>query len=390
MLGGVVTAAWRGSHADLIEDVEALAGIEDEWKHLAEIRGNAFVTPEWFTTWLSHHGDRADPAVVVARRDDGSLLGVMPFVRSHGERPRRIRFAGASLGDHFHPAAAAIDERAVAQATARALPPNRGYNALVLDNVDTGTAWSQELTEQSERRLVTRTVKGSVLPYTDLPRSWEAFLETRSSNFRRDLRRRLRRLESSHTVGIRRTATDAELSTDLETVFRLHDLRWAERGGSSTSGPRTRAFLSAFAARALERGWLRLWTLTLDREPAAAYLQWRLGSRVAGYLTGFDPKFEREGVGFALTAHTIQAAIEEGADQFDMLLGDARWKARFSTGQREVSTLVVVPARHPVRLVVTAEVAMRRVVDGIPPAGQAVARSLASPIRRFLPTARRR
>src|SRR3712207_8266564 len=50
------------------------------------------------------------------------------------------------------------------------------------------------------------------------------------------------------------------------TLFRsrLHEARWAGRGGSGSLNARTRRFHEQFAALALERGWLRLWTLELD------------------------------------------------------------------------------------------------------------------------------
>jgi CelD/BcsL family acetyltransferase involved in cellulose biosynthesis len=145
--------------------------------------------------------------------------------------------------------------------------------------------------------------------------------------------------------------------------------------------------ISEFAAAALERGWLRLWTLWLDGDPAAGLMQFLLGGRVSSYYTGFDPRLQREGAGFVLTAHTLRAAIEEGAIEFNMLMGDERWKRRFSTGGREVTTVALVRARHPARVAVGAESAGRRALERLGPEGRERIVSLARPLTRRLPSA---
>ena len=60
-----------GLQAEVITDFGAAATIEDEWRHLAGVAGNAFVTPEWYSAgrralfstdrglwWLVVPGDR--------------------------------------------------------------------------------------------------------------------------------------------------------------------------------------------------------------------------------------------------------------------------------------------------------------------------------------------
>jgi CelD/BcsL family acetyltransferase involved in cellulose biosynthesis len=378
--------------AELLDEAGSLAQIEPEWRALAEASGNAFVTPDWFHAWLAHYGEEAEPAVAAVRDGAGALTGVLPLVRLTAGRPRSLRFGGWNLGDHFHPVAAAGQEAAVAGAAASVLPLGSGESsALVLDNVDSESGWWQALEDGGPRNLSTYRVKDAVLPYAELPEGgWDAFLASKSRNFRRDLKRKLSRLEDAHELGFRRTETPAELAADLETLFKLHDLRWADSGGSTAAGDRTRAVLSDFAAAALERGWLRLWTLSLDGQPAAAAMLWRLGDRLAYYYTGFDPVLTREGVGFVVIAHALRAGIEEGASQFDMLLGDEDWKGRFSTGERRVSTVVLVSANSPARFLVSGETHLRRLAGRLPPRLERGVRSAGRAAAGLLPTVRRR
>lgn len=129
------------------------------------------------------------------------------------------------------------------------------------------------------------------LPYVDLRGlTWDTYLDSRSANLRQNVRRNLRVIERKHAVRSRSTARPTELEGDLDTLFRLHRRR-REHGRSSLDDPRLEAVIRGFAARALDRGWLRLFTLELDGTPVAAQYGWRLGDRFLAYQSGFDPEW---------------------------------------------------------------------------------------------------
>ena len=71
----------RGGTAEVITDPDHLGEIEADWRSLAERRGNAFLTPEWYFAWLRSYGQQADSAVVTVRAPAGDLRGVMPLAR---------------------------------------------------------------------------------------------------------------------------------------------------------------------------------------------------------------------------------------------------------------------------------------------------------------------
>jgi len=105
----------------LITDLSELSAIEDAWRDLACARGNAFVTPEWLRSWLGHCGERAKPFVIAVSREDGSLAGVLPLVRVREGRRQVLRFAGAELGNYFHPACHEDEELRVIDECSRIL-----------------------------------------------------------------------------------------------------------------------------------------------------------------------------------------------------------------------------------------------------------------------------
>jgi CelD/BcsL family acetyltransferase involved in cellulose biosynthesis len=367
----------------LLQDPEAIAEVETEWRTLAELRGNAFVSPEWFQSWWLNRPEATSALIATARRADGSLAGLLPLTLDFARRPRMIRFAGASFGDRFAPVATEDDEAAVA-ATAMAALRDAGLDryTLVLNHVERPGAWAQGLGPANQRTAIIQQL--SEQPYIDLNGlDWDGFLATRSSSFRKKLRQRERKLCNAHEV-VDRTAGAETLDADLETFFALHDSRW--QGGSALDSPGARGFLTEFARRAQRQGWLRLRLLEIDGVAAASLLCWRLGDRFTYYQSGFDPSWAELSVGIVLLTRTIAAAIEEGATEFDMLLGTEDYKRRFQNASREVETIVLTRSMAPARLLLAAESGARRIGRGVVrrPGGAATARA----VRRLLPTSR--
>ena len=139
-----------------------------------------------------------------------------------------------------------------------------------------------------------------------------------------------------------------------------------DTGGSAISSPRISAFMASVCRRALAQGWLRLWTLEIDGIPAAASMGWRVGDRYAYYLPGFDPAYGNRSPGLLLLARTIEAAIEEGAAEYDFLLGDEQYKSRFANAVREVETEILGPRWSSHVLVVRCERTLRRIGRVLP------------------------
>ena len=373
--------------ARLIRNRDELEPYEDEWRALAEQRSNAFITPEWFNSWWEFEGGSSSPLVSVVSRPDDSIAGVVPLVLDRSSRPRAVRFAGASLGDCFHPAAAVADEAEVAEATMTALEAvGLDRNMILLEHTAADRAWWLRMKRDSPIKHAIVEQQKSNAPYIDLNGlDWDGYLASRSAKFRKNMRRSERGLREAHDMTIR-ASTASTVEDDLDELFRLHDLRRAGRGDSSL-GPIARRSLRSFAHRALERDWLRLTLMEVHGQAISGFLGWRVGSVFASYQGGFDPAWSKQSVGFAHEGITVRSAIEEGATEYDFLLGTEEWKGRFSDLTRPVQTTVLLRARRPVRLLVVAEAQARRAGSGLGrwDGTRAVVRSMHG----LIPTARR-
>jgi CelD/BcsL family acetyltransferase involved in cellulose biosynthesis len=90
-------------------------------------------------------------------------------------------------------------------------------------------------------------------------------------------------------------------------------------------------------------------------------------------------------VGFVLMVHTVRRAIEEGASQYDMLLGDESYKARFTNSSEPIRTVTLSRSRYA-HFLTAAEAWIWKGSRRLPPG----LRSLPPAFGALLPTARRR
>jgi CelD/BcsL family acetyltransferase involved in cellulose biosynthesis len=347
-----------GFKVELIDTEDALGQVMGAWRRLAAERGNAFVTPEWYSAAIKTLHPGAVPAVAVVRDADGAIRGLLPMLTARPRRgPRPVSFPGTRYGDLFHPVAAEGDDERIAAAAAPALAGHLGTRCqLDLGRVDAGASWWRELARAWPGGMAAVPRAAEALPYIELNgSSWEEYLSARSRQFRSQVGRKMRGLKRDHQVRLRRPGSEQEVLGDLGTLFRLHDARWAGRHvGSAIADPRVREFHREFMVEAHERGWLRMYLLEVDSVPVAGWYGWRVGDRFSYYQAGFDPAWGRYSVGFLLLAETVREAIAEGAAEYDLLLGDEPFKARFATGTRLGRSVLLAPRISRPRLAATA------------------------------------
>lgn len=314
-----------------IEPLDGVDTVAMEWRQLAERTGNLFGTWEWASTWWRHFGRDGQLDLKACRRRDGTLAAILPlYVGSVGPL-KAMRFVGHGPADQLGPVCAPADRPGAADALARVVSDGPGrWDVFLAERLPAREAWDEQITAKVIRRE-----SSPVLEIGGA--SWDEFLAQRSANFRSQIGRRERKLVREHGLRFRLTDRPAQLERDMETLFRLHAMRW---GGASSGFTGTRAaFHRAFASTALERGWLRLWFAELDGEPVAAWHGFRFGGAEWYYQAGRDPAWDHSSVGFVLMAHSIREAFADGADEYKLLRGGEEYKSRFSTTEQGVDTL---------------------------------------------------
>lgn len=298
------------------------AAVRREWSALAEASGNVFATPEFLETWWSHNGGGRPLRLHACRARDGRLVALLPLYLWRRLPLRVLRFAGHGPGDELGPICAPADRPAAAAALKEALAGG-GYSVFVGEQLPADAGYGAA----AGGRVLVR--EGSPVIRFEHP-TWDDLLAAQSRNFREQARRRERKLDREHGIAYRLGG-----EADLDTLFRLHRLRWP--AGSAFSDDES--FQRDFARVALARGWARLWLLDVAGAPAAAWYGFRFAGAESYYQAGRDPAWDRASVGFVLLAHSIRSALEDGQREYRFLRGGEEYKYRFAEDDPGLETV---------------------------------------------------
>jgi len=196
-----------------------------------------------------------------------------------------------------------------------------------------------------ERGWLVTESKMNICPFISLAgKSWDSYLATLGSEHRYNFHRKWKRLHKDFAVQFERVRTAEQLRESMDLVVELHNMRWRERGGSEAF--QTAAMVSfhqELSRLALDRGWLRLYILRLGGKPAACLYGFLYHRKFYFYQSGFDPDYARHSVGLLTMGLAIRSAIEEGAEEYDLLHGDGDYKRHWSSQSRELGRLEIYP-----------------------------------------------
>jgi CelD/BcsL family acetyltransferase involved in cellulose biosynthesis len=338
----LVSVARRPPHYSRNEfDLEVFSSLEplkQEWSRLARCSGNIFATWEWASTWWRHYG-QGRRLLLTTVRSGGRLVGILPLYEWRTWPFRVLRFVGHGPGDQLGPICAFSDTRLVARALRHALNQLE-WDVVVGELLPGEEPWNTMLGSQ----LLSREGNPLVRLGDD---GWEGFLRTRSSHFRKHLRREVRTLARDHRIRYRLVDGSRDLTHEIDLLFRLHGARWASRSSSFLA---EEAFHRSFARVAFDNGWLRLWFLEADEQPLAALYGFRFGGTESHYQGGRDPAWDTYSVGFVLLAHAIEQAAEDRMVEYRLLRGAEAYKYRFATSDSGLDTVGIT--RGPVAAMV--------------------------------------
>jgi len=309
--------------------------LRDEWNELLQASASncLFLTWEWLFTWWKHFSeDRRLHLVTV--RCDGELIAIAPLALRPSRFRRLLPFSaleflgmGSVGSDYLDIPIRQGKEKIALDALAEYLADHKFV--MELSRVNRGTAQASALASELKQfgwAAVDAPVESC--PFIDLSgHSWESYLASLGREHRYNVRRRLRNLAKQWRVRFDRVESERQRSEAMRQLTALHYLRWRERGSPGVfNSSALVAFHEELSRLALERGWLRLYVLSLDEEAAAAWYGFHYHGAFYFYQAGFDPRLSRHSVGLVAMGLAIKSAIEEGARVYDFLHGDERYK----------------------------------------------------------------
>jgi CelD/BcsL family acetyltransferase involved in cellulose biosynthesis len=329
-----------------VDGADQFAAMRQQWNGL--LRSSAadcpFLTWEWLYAWWAHLAGPARLRVVTACAGD-TLVGIAPLKETGrlGARFSRADFLGEGLAgsDYLDLIVRRGWEAESVHAFARFLSQERrtlhlnhlrpGSTALALMELLVADGWNVSITS------------GGSCPVISLAgHSWDSYLATLGPAHRANVRRRLKALNGRFGGRFERVTSDTVRREALAALMAFHATRW---GGGSTAflTPALRAFQDDATRQALEAGWLRMYVLRTGGSIAAVMYGFAYAGRFYFYQHGFDNHDRASSPGLAMMALSIRAAIEEGAEEFDMLWGLEPYKRLWTRDTRPLDQLHLFP-----------------------------------------------
>jgi CelD/BcsL family acetyltransferase involved in cellulose biosynthesis len=291
--------------------------VSPAWSAIAARRSPAsiFLTPEWIAVARAH--ERLEPLTLG--------VGDPPYGIAALERSAdgTVRFAGGELTDEQDVVAPPDEARAAAVAVAGWIASERAPRIsleFVPEDTPTLDAFSEVLEGNGYRVTRERLVTS---PRIALESDFEGYVQALGKKERHELRRKLRRFESTPGAAFR-WASEGERSDVLDRFFALHRLSKGEKAAFMT--PETESFFRDIAAALAPLGWLRLGVVSAHGEDAAVLFAFAYGDTLALYNAAYDPALGSLSLGIASHAFAVRDAIAQGFKIYDLLRGNEPYK----------------------------------------------------------------
>jgi CelD/BcsL family acetyltransferase involved in cellulose biosynthesis len=325
----------------LVASFEAMVELHAQWDHLAVTAGRPLSAPAWSVGWWEHVRQPGQELALLTVSDGAALVGVLPMFS------QRRGYAPLGLGlISVEPLAAPGREREVAAAFAAALegmtPRPR---TILVEAQDDAPSWSELLaaawpTGHRPGRGEVRSSPSSRVELGEL--DFDRWFAAKSANFRRDIRRKGRRLELEG--GVMRLATTGSLAADVESFLRLHLHRHPK--GSKLADDGVAAMLCRAGAELLPLGRFRLAIMEVDGEPEAALLVSSAGSRASAWASGMDERLARHSPVMQLFVADIRGMAARGETTMDLGPGEYDYKARLASVTGCIAVETLIPPGH--------------------------------------------
>jgi CelD/BcsL family acetyltransferase involved in cellulose biosynthesis len=358
---------------------------QSTWDGLAFL--NPYATP--FSTWAFHrawwdaYGENAhdQTTVILEPNTANRLIGIAPLMHRHVVEPSdahthtTIRHADALpltavdpsaravyFGSSYHADYATIlahpaDLPAAADALVAQLITDPGHpepwSAIDLRRLRQADPATDALATAFGKREIAEgwtlnLEREDVCPVIRLPEGAEldGFLATLGKKQRHEIRRKVRRAESTGPIEL---VESADPAADLDAFIDLHQRRWGERGlfpptpGGEQGRQFVRRLFETFADAAGIDGHptVHLGFLTVGGKRVGAEIHFETAGSILYYNAGIDPDARALSPGVILLERLVRRAIERGKCRVDLLRGDEPYKYEWGAIDEPVQRILV-------------------------------------------------
>jgi tetratricopeptide (TPR) repeat protein len=346
---------------EIVDDFETFQTIRNAWEFIYDADHQARFFSSW--TWLSGVLKRYDQfheswfiLAAKSRTRASEYVAFFPLCLAVLEQPdgrfySKLLMAGVADADHVGFICLPEYETAVSSAFVAFLQQEEWCD-FELDHIPTiegriRLILKEFLTEEfelKERFYVSDLdhIDNNIVPYIDLPSTWEQYLQAVvSSNTRQKIRRFFRKIEDSPEFRLTYANAD-DFENHLEVLLELWRSNWEGRKGADQC-QKILDKIGYTLHHCFEHQALSLSVLWQGDKPLGAIanlLDWS-HKTVLFLLGGRDDTVKEPPPGIILHADAIRGAIQNGFQVYDFLLGNEAYKFSFGAKVRQIKIVEI-------------------------------------------------
>lgn len=327
--GSVVATASRGG----MELVDSIAG---EWRELCAASELApFHHPEWIAAYLRAFAPHATVRLVTARAGS-RLCAVLPLMEESkfcGLPARVLRGTSNVHSCQFDLVTSKEQAEAAIGAVWDQLKEMNDWDVLEVKDVPAGGAAEQLLKLAAADGYPVGQWPTNVTPYVSLRGATEALQVIPSGEFRRNLRRHMRRASEKWQIELHRS--DSACADKLQQFYAIEMSGWKGQNNTAiTSRPATQLFYNEIAKSASTLGYFSLYLLHFDGVPVAGHFGLTYQGRYYAPKVAYDEQFASVGPGHLLIEAVLRDCISRGIGEYDTVGPSVPWKLKWTSNTR--------------------------------------------------------
>jgi CelD/BcsL family acetyltransferase involved in cellulose biosynthesis len=328
------------THAREPQDVverTAFAALRSEWNDLVETtRPQPFYRHEYIASFLRHFLPQAPIRIVTCRDGRGSLVSVLPLVRTRGSICGiPTRDLGSPCNVHSLRFDLIDQTSSKGDALLDHLARDESWDVLRFTDVPEGGLAFGLHRAALAAGFPTGVWESQRSPYIALPRTIEILMNGLRTKFKANLRRRRRKLAEQGEVRVERLEGDDLQPHLLQECFALERSGWKGRRGSAvTQSEASLGFHLELLADKEYRQNLSLFRLTVGGQLVAFHYGHTSHGVYSLVMTSYDERYKDTSPGHLLTEDVLNDCVTRGLVEFDFLGCDLPWKLEWTKSVR--------------------------------------------------------
>jgi len=336
-------------------DLHDFETIKNEWNHILK-RSSAdhlFLSWEWqFNWWKTFAPDLGlELYLLGAFSKDGHLIGLAPFYKSSITianllKIKRLQFIGNCYNGQPTVRTEYLDliidnksKHIITAAFFEYINNDNDWDEFVIQDLDVDSFTHAFIVENTPlSNTYCRTIKYLSSYQVNTKQSFDSYIQKLGKNTRKHLYKRRNHLNKFGNVTLKH-ANKNNLDEFFQTLNKLHYMRW---GKNVFTGNRLK-FHENLSKLFIEKDQVKFNILSLNDNPLAARINYRVNNREYAIQSGINDKFDKKlSLGILLTGYMIENAISDGLYVYDFLAGVGKkedYKKYIATNTRRLVTL---------------------------------------------------